>query len=149
MRLGVVRRLRPRLISASLSSSSKASRRRFLALRDGAQGAGGGVRAAVLGGGVCLGETGRAALCDRGERRGVSIGRGLCRRWALERRDGGEGDPLRRDCRARQVPRRPLPDANPSDGGGVEKRRVGVKRDDRRTSHGRADGSNMIVEDRR
>jgi hypothetical protein len=46
------------------------------------------------------------------------------------------------------VPRRPLPDAKPSDGG-VEKRRVGVKRDDRRTSHGRADGSNMIVEDER
>jgi hypothetical protein len=143
-----VRRLRPRLISASLSSSSRASRRRLFAPRDGAQGAGGGVRAAVLGGGVGLGETGRAALCDRGERRGVLIGRGLWRRCAfVERRDGGDGDPLRRDCRARQVPRRPLPDAKPSDGG--EKRRVGVKRDDRRTSHGRADGSNMIVEDER
>jgi hypothetical protein len=33
--------------------------------------------AAVLGGGVCLGETGRTVLCDRGERRGVLKGMGL------------------------------------------------------------------------
>jgi len=88
------------------------SRRRLFAPRAGAEGGGGGVRAADLGGGVGLGETGRAALCIRGERRGVLIGRGLWRRWAFtDRRDGGAGDLLRRDCRARQVPRRPLPDA--------------------------------------
>lgn len=49
----------------------------MFAPRAGADGGGGGVRAAVLGGGVCLGDTGRAALCDRGERRGVLIGSGL------------------------------------------------------------------------
>lgn len=123
------------------------SRRRLFAPREGADGGGGGVRAAVLGGGVCLGETGRTTLCSRDERRAVLRGRGLWRRWAFTDRDEGVGDLLSRDCSARQVPRRPLPDANPvSDGGGVEKRRLGVKRDDRRTSHGRADGRSMIVD---
>ena len=130
------------------------SRRRLFAWRGGgggggagADGGGGGVRAAVLGGGVCLGETGRTVLCDRGERRGVLKGMGLWRRWDFTDRDEGVGDLLRRDCSARQVPRRPLPDGNPvSDGGGAENRRLGVKRDDRRTSQGRADGSSMIVD---
>lgn len=104
------------------------------------------MRAAVLGGGVCLGETGRTTLCDRGELRTVLRGRGLWRRWAFTDRDEGVGDLLSRDCSARQVPRRPFPDGTPvSDGGGVEKSRLGVKRDDRRTSHGRAEGSSMIV----
>lgn len=31
-------------------------------------------------------------------------------------------------------------------GGGVEKRRLGVKRDDRRTSHPRAEGSNILAQ---
>lgn len=123
------------------------SRRRLFAPRAGADGGGGGERAAALGGGVCLGETGRAAFCDRGERRGVLKGRGLWRRWDFTDRDEGVGDLLSRDWSARQVPRRPLPDGNPvSDGGGVENRRLGVKRDDRRTSHGRADGRSMIVD---
>lgn len=75
--MGVEKRVRLSVGCASLSSS--ASRKRLFAPRAGAEGGGGGVRAAVLGGGVCLGETGRAALCDRGERRGV-MGKGLWRR---------------------------------------------------------------------
>jgi hypothetical protein len=73
------------------------SRRRLFAPRAGAEGGGGGVWAVDLGGGVGLGETGRTALCDRGERRGVLSGRGLWRRWALDLRDGGVGDPFRSD----------------------------------------------------
>lgn len=122
------------------------TRRRLFALRAGAEGGGGGVKAAVLGSGVCLGETGRAALCDRVERRAVLIGRGLWRRAfdRLGEGDGG-GDAFSSDCRARQVPSRPLPDGYPvSEGGGVENRRLGVKRDDRRTSHGRADGRSIV-----
>lgn len=43
------------------------------------------------------------------------------------------------------MPRRPLPGlfVFPLSGGGVEKRRLGVKRDDRRTSHGRAEGRSI------
>lgn len=122
------------------------TRRRLFALRAGAEGGGGGVKAAVLGGGVCLGETGRAALCDRGERRVDVIGRGLERR-AFDRLGEGEGggDPFSTDCRARQVPSKPLPDGYPvSEGGGVENRRLEVKRDGRRTSHGRADGRSIV-----
>ena len=127
-------------MSASLSSSQE--RRRLLAPRAGADGGGGGVEASVTGGGVCRGEAGRATLLRvRGERRGALMGSGLWRR-GLERRGDGAGDPLSMDCSARQVPRRPLPDGL-SEGGGVEKRRLGVKRDDRRTSQGMADGSNM------
>lgn len=53
---------------------------------------------------------------------------------------------MRRDCRARQVPIRPLPDGtSSSDGGGVESKRLAAaKRDGRRTSHESADGSNML-----
>lgn len=63
----------------------------------------------------------------------------------MDRRGVGEGDPFNSDCRARQVPSRPLPAAWPvSDGGGLENRRLGVKRDDRRASHGRADGRSIV-----
>lgn len=103
--------------------------------------------AIVAGGGVGRGDAGRATLRDRGERRGGLSGSGLWRRWGLaERRGEGAGEPFSRDCRARQVPSRPLPAGYPwSGGGGVEKRRLGVKRDDRRTSHGRADGRSMLA----
>jgi hypothetical protein len=133
----------------SLSSSSALARRRLLAPRAGAEGGGGGVRARVAGGGVGRGDAGRATLRDerRGDRRGGLMGSGLWRRWALvDRRVEGAGDPFRRDCSARQVPSRPLPEVLWSTGGGVEKRRLGVKRDDRRTSQERADGRSMMSE---
>jgi hypothetical protein len=118
----------------------------LLAPRAGAEGAGGGVVARRAGGGVGRGDAGRASLRDRDERRGGLRGRGLWRRCGFtDRRGEGAGEPLRRDWRARQVPRRPLPFVFPlSEGGGVEKRRLGVKRDDRRTSHGRADGRSIM-----
>ena len=119
-----------------------------MAPRAGADGGGGGVEASVIGGGVCRGDAGRATLLRvRGERRGVLMGSGLWRRCGLDRRGDGLGDPCNKDCNARQVPRRPLPDEYPlSEGGGVEKRRLGVKRDDRRTSQGIADGSSIVAE---
>lgn len=124
-------------------------RRRLFAPRVGADGGGGGVVAVLVGGGVGRGEAGRATLRVRGERRGWVTGSGLWRRWGFGvRREDGAGEPFKRDWSARQVPRRPLPDGYPrSEGGGVEKRRLGVKRDDRRTSHGRAEGSSMIARD--
>lgn len=64
----------------------------------------------VAGEGVGRGDAGRATLRDRGERRGGLIGSGLWRRCGLvDRRGEGAGEPFSRDCRARQVPRRPLP----------------------------------------
>lgn len=134
-------------MSASLSSS-KLERRRLFAPRAGAEGGGGGVDGMDAGGGVWRGDAGRATLRDRVERRGGLVGRGLWRRCGLtERRGDGAGDPLKRDCSARQVPSKPLPEGYPlSVGGGVEKRRLGVKRDDRRTSHPRAEGSNILAQ---
>lgn len=135
-------------MSLSLSlPSSRLLRLRLFAPRAGAEGGGGGVVIEVIGGGVGRGEAGRATLRDRVERRGGLIGRGLCRRCGFtDRRGDGAGEPFRSDWRARQVPRRPFPVGFPrSDGGGVAKRRLGVKRDDRRTSHGRADGRSMML----
>lgn len=64
---------------------------------------------------------------------------------AFDRRGEGVGDPLSSDCRARHVPSRPLlAGYAASDGGGVASRRLGVERDDRRTSHGIADGRSMV-----
>lgn len=77
------------------------------------------------------------------------IGAGLWRRLGFGVRGDGAGDPFRRDCRARQVPRRPFPDGrSSSDGGGVVRRRLGVKCDcvdGRRMSHGNADGSSIVA----
>lgn len=73
-RLGVEKR--PRLVTASLSSSSQSERRRLFAPRVGAAG-GDGVEAIVWVGGVGRGDAGRATLRVRGERRGGLIGRGL------------------------------------------------------------------------
>lgn len=97
-------------MSESLSSSSQSERRRLFGPRVGAAG-GCGVEATVWGGGVGRGDAGRATLRVRGERRGGLMGRGLWRRWGLtDRRGVGAGDPSK-DCSARQVPRRPFPEA--------------------------------------
>lgn len=75
---------------------------------------------------------------------------GLWRRlgFVIGRGDGA-GDPLRSDWSARQVLRMPVPDGrSSSDGGGVVRRRLGVKHDrddDRRMSHGNAEGSSIVA----
>lgn len=90
-----------------------------------------------------------AAFRDRAE--GVErMWTGLWRRFGfVVGRGEGAGDPLRSDWSARQVLRMPFPDGlSSSDGGGVVRRRLGVKRDrddDRRMSHGNAEGSSIVT----
>lgn len=83
------------------------------------------------------------------DRPGVAgpIWRGLWRRCGFAHRGDGAGDALRRDCKARQVPRSPfLEGKSSSEGGGVENKRLGVRRDGRRMSQGSAEGSNMVAQ---
>lgn len=80
---------------------------------------------------------------------GLTMCRGLWSRSGFARRGDEAGEELRRDCKARQVPRRPFPATKlSSDGGGVDgNRRVAAKRDlveYCRDSHDRAEGSNIV-----
>ena len=133
-RLGVENRRREGVVSQSSSSSSNV----FLLLLFTPRGRGDGLE---------VEEGGVRAFRDR---MGVDlIGAGLWRRLGFAVRGVGAGDPFRRDCSARQVPRRPFPEGtSSSDGGGVVNRRLGVKRDrdeGRRMSHGKAEGSNIVI----